>query len=279
MDGTIKGKLLWVLVIAALILGGSSISLFIMMVSQDAMDKEVVMNRVPDAGAIAGADNSIPSFQVNESGETYGTGYGLHDDYPDLTAAIGIDGTAGYVRTADLFRYSSPANPEEALFFEQEKLRLAEETRARGILLYNYTIPLYEADGRTVIGEFGVGSQYTPGSNADNIENSNENDTDSSLLGVESVSIRYSDSIRTEFTMRVGERVPLNVRIEPLGLNISGDDIMWWASSNRNVMHAIPNYPDSTNVTVIAIAVGDAVLTVNVDGVIAECLIRVREPR
>jgi hypothetical protein len=65
---------------------------------------------------------------------------------PDLISAVGVDGTKGYVKKVDLYE-EMPKTPEEAL--ERQRLR-AENTRR---------IPLYNADGRTVIGQFIAGNR------------------------------------------------------------------------------------------------------------------------
>ena len=91
---------------------------------------------------------------------------------------------------------------------------------------------------------------------------------------VREVTIRYSGALRTEFTARVGERVPLSVRIDPLGIEAD----ITWASSNRNVFEVVPNI-DGTQAMVTAIAIGTETLTVTVGGVTAECTVRVRAPR
>nr|WP_281054652.1 M56 family metallopeptidase [Thermosediminibacter oceani] len=83
-------------------------------------------------------------YQVNEYGETYGPAIYAEflGEEPDLIAAIGIDGTFGYVRSSDL-KTPDPRTPEEAVAQNKLGARL---------------IPLYDKDGRTVIGQFKVGS-------------------------------------------------------------------------------------------------------------------------
>ena len=56
---------------------------------------------------------------------------------PSLIKARGTDGTIGYVREADL-EGEIPSSPEEALMQEST----------------NRSIPLYDKDGSTIIGEF-----------------------------------------------------------------------------------------------------------------------------
>ncbi len=83
------------------------------------------------------------SYPVNENGQTYGPNYGDHSiEDPDLIAAIGIDGTNGYVLASDLI--STPSTPVEAI--EQQK------NRKSPIFIH-----LYDKDGRTVVGKFQVG--------------------------------------------------------------------------------------------------------------------------
>ncbi|WP_422446433.1 M56 family metallopeptidase [Thermoanaerobacterium sp. DL9XJH110] len=83
-------------------------------------------------------------YQVNEYGETYGSNEyaDIVGEEPDLVAAIGIDGTHGYVRFSDLEPFPPPRTPEEAVAQNNPGVRI---------------IPLYDKDGRTVIGQFQVG--------------------------------------------------------------------------------------------------------------------------
>gem|GEM_PF-4669256 len=84
--------------------------------------------------------------RVNQDGQTYGTAYDpVPENMPDLIEAVGVDGTVGYIKKTDIFI----SLPEST----QEHLELLEQRRAQGA----YTIPLYDSDGVTVIGEFPVG--------------------------------------------------------------------------------------------------------------------------
>ncbi|WP_422446435.1 peptidase [Thermoanaerobacterium sp. DL9XJH110] len=87
-------------------------------------------------------DISNYRYQVNEYGETYGSNAyaDILGEEPDLVAAIGIDGTHGYVRSSDLDS-PSPRTPEEAIAQNN---------------LGDKLIPLYDKDGRTVIGQFKI---------------------------------------------------------------------------------------------------------------------------
>ncbi|GGH65433.1 hypothetical protein GCM10008014_44800 [Paenibacillus silvae] len=81
-------------------------------------------------------------YPVNESGQTYGKSL---DPLvaPDLVFAKGVDGKTGYVLSSDLIG-SDPATPEEAV-----KRQLEQEQG-------NQLIPLYDKDGKTVIGQFEI---------------------------------------------------------------------------------------------------------------------------
>ncbi|MGI6650023.1 MAG: hypothetical protein ACOX5W_13565 [Bacillota bacterium] len=85
-------------------------------------------------------------YKVNKNGQTYGSGLDAisPDDEPDLILAMGVDGvTVGYVYSKDLDG-EDPTSEKECL--EMTKKSLA-----------GFTIPLYDVDGETVIGEFQVG--------------------------------------------------------------------------------------------------------------------------
>ncbi len=86
-------------------------------------------------------------FKTNQDGQTYGSLEGhTIEDAPNLISARGIDGTIGYVKGTDVFE-PTPSSPEEAVKRQLEK-------EARGL----YTVPLYDSDGKTVIGEFMMGT-------------------------------------------------------------------------------------------------------------------------
>lgn len=80
--------------------------------------------------------------KTNENGQTYGTIMDATSmvDCADLLAAIGEDGTEGFVLASDLWG-ESPSSPEEALAKNKEAWKSRE-------------IPLYSSDGKEVIGKF-----------------------------------------------------------------------------------------------------------------------------
>jgi len=85
-----------------------------------------------------------PVFPRNENDQTYGSNAFVNspDQEPDLVSAVGVDGTKGYVRSEDL-NGEMPKTPEEAIA-HNKKLKAERK------------IPLYDVDGKTVIGEFKI---------------------------------------------------------------------------------------------------------------------------
>jgi len=85
-------------------------------------------------------------WPVNAQGQTYGSSAGAASapDEPDLVLAQATNGRVGYVLATDL-EGPMPASPEEALAWQAAS---AGKTRV---------IPVYLADGVTIIGEFQVG--------------------------------------------------------------------------------------------------------------------------
>lgn len=96
-------------------------------------------------------------YSVNKNGQTYGSVNpyaAVPQEGPELIAAIGIDGTEGYIYEEDL-NGEQPSNPEEAQVY-MENLKRAAARAARSNEKYSRYIPLYDSDGVTVIGEFGI---------------------------------------------------------------------------------------------------------------------------
>jgi len=90
--------------------------------------------------------------------------------------------------------------------------------------------------------------------------------------GVRSVSINYGGNAVVDFTTNVGDTTPLTVRAEPVG---SGNEIIW-TSSNNSIFEVTATSATGTRATVTAKSRGSAYLTVSVDGIMAECIVRVR---
>jgi len=88
--------------------------------------------------------------------------------------------------------------------------------------------------------------------------------------------IMYADRPVTDFTMEVGEKVPLSVRIEPVGAE---GDILWH-SSDPEILDIVLSKTTGSVVIVTAKDRGTVTLSVSVDGVeVAECNVRIRHGR
>ena len=84
------------------------------------------------------------AWGVNAKGETFGVQRGGKS--PDLIAVVTTDGEQGYAYVKDLDgRWTVPTSPADALA-QQE----ADEGQSR-------SVPVYESDGETIIGEYTVG--------------------------------------------------------------------------------------------------------------------------
>jgi len=86
-----------------------------------------------------------PTYPVNAHGETYGSvaSAARPEHEPDLARAVGDDGQIGYLRRQDLAPPSF-TSPEEALAWQRGPGSRPEK------------IPLFAADGRTVLGTFTI---------------------------------------------------------------------------------------------------------------------------
>lgn len=98
-------------------------------------------------------------YRINENGQTYGSidptlKNPAEQEPPQLIAAIGVDGTNGYVKLDDINK-NKPTNPDEAVRYMEELEAAVEKARNSGSE-YLELIPLYDSDGETIIGEFGI---------------------------------------------------------------------------------------------------------------------------
>jgi len=90
-------------------------------------------------------------------------------------------------------------------------------------------------------------------------------------LEVVSVTITYDGNPRTEFTAKIGEVVPLRVRVEPPGIEVDID----WSSSDEEVFDVVPVDIGRVGVNVTGKGEGTATLTVVVGNMEATCTVRV----
>jgi hypothetical protein len=83
----------------------------------------------------------IPNYPKNANGQTYGSGMEASslETEPDLMRAYGVDGTVGYVKSKDVIG---------------EMPKSLEEAAALMAVQGDRVIPLYDVDGKKVIGEF-----------------------------------------------------------------------------------------------------------------------------
>ena len=88
----------------------------------------------------------VTSWEVNANGDTYGVMN--YQGEPDLQAVVATNGQLGYAYTRDLNAAGGPPprNPQEAA------------TRTPG----SVSIPVYQSDGKTVVGSFIVGGGGDP---------------------------------------------------------------------------------------------------------------------
>ena len=78
---------------------------------------------------------------MNDIGLTYGGTYPNVDILPDLLSVTNEDGVSGYIYIKEIFN-KMPNNPQEAAEIGYE---------------FTCTVPIYDVDGKTVLGEFHFG--------------------------------------------------------------------------------------------------------------------------
>ena len=110
----------------------------------------ITSSSADDNGKISKTIDTIRGyFKTNDNGETYGTYIDKGDseyEEPDLMAVIGVNDVEGYVKKVDLYdEENQPNNPEEAIAYMEKR----EKEGPR-------LIPVYEKDGKTVIGEYRI---------------------------------------------------------------------------------------------------------------------------
>lgn len=112
----------------------------------------------------ANAESVRTKYELNKQGQTYGNFDPRvppsEQELPQLIAAIGIDGTEGYVYADDLHG-DQPKNEKEANEYMQ-RLEAEVENAKKSNSAYLRCIPLYLEDGKTIIGEFGISIPVMP---------------------------------------------------------------------------------------------------------------------
>jgi len=127
----------------------SFVLVFVLLLSATVVSASAKYGESSTPEDVNSSQSTIEGIQVNSSGETFGSELAAtsYEDRPDLIAATGVDGTEGYVRKTDLDG-EMPSSPEEAV-------------RMMNSPEYLYTarvVPLYDSEGKKVIGEFEIGS-------------------------------------------------------------------------------------------------------------------------
>lgn len=103
----------------------------------------------PAVPSVPGPGHGYP---LNSHGQSYGSAADApaRGGEPDLIAAIASNGKRGYVKRIDM-ESPRPKNPEEAV-----ALTKANEGKTK-------TVPVYDQEGQTVIGEFVMGGGTSSG--------------------------------------------------------------------------------------------------------------------
>ena len=98
-----------------------------------------------------------------------------------------------------------------------------------------------------------------------------ETDPPLAPLVVTSLTITYDGSKKEEFTAKVGETVPLRVKVEPPGVEV---DIVW-SSSDEEVFSVVSVELNNVGVNVTGVGVGNGILTVSAGGIEQTCKVYV----
>ncbi|QNR65163.1 hypothetical protein IAQ67_14700 [Paenibacillus peoriae] len=118
-----------------------ALSIFVIILTVSSSNLNADSN--PSTNSKSTVEVNSHNYSVNKQGQTYGHGpypSGTQQE-PDLVKAEGENGVTGYVKSSDLA--NSATTPEEAIASQKSIKDVGYKS-----------IPLYDADGKTVIGEF-----------------------------------------------------------------------------------------------------------------------------
>lgn len=109
------------------------------------VDEKTIIGSI-SSSALNQNPRETPNFPKNKYGQTYGSDSDAtsYETRPDLISAFGVNGTLGYVLKKDLYG-ELPKTPEEALAIQKNRPAGGRD------------IPLYDVDGKTIIGVFHIG--------------------------------------------------------------------------------------------------------------------------
>ena len=131
---------------------------------------------------------------------------------------------------------------------------------------------------RAVLEAMGYDVDYDPVNRAALI-NTQENGGGTENQEIDSVAITYDGIMRQDITLRVGEIVPLGIRIEPVGAECGGE-IDWTYDrvvGEEIVIIEVDTDSNGLRFIVTGISPGISTLQVSVGGVGAYCILRVVE--
>ena len=84
------------------------------------------------------------------------------------------------------------------------------------------------------------------------------------------LAITYANKATDDFTVKIGEKVPLRAKMEPVGI----DEPVIWTSSNTSVFQVVKDNPEGTSATVTGVGAGTATLTISIGGREATSIVR-----
>jgi len=310
MKKQFKGNLLMIIIVAMFILGSTAILSFLIAMSQNDLDNEVVIksndSSIASAGNDTGDDDNdmiaeqsfpdhtvsypvipdIPHFPVNEYGQTYGSEPVLINDYivyPELIYTTGLDGIVGYVSITDLdytyFGHERPGSPEEFLMYMRLLQARDKVMRIRESEKIN-AIALYAVDGRTVLGEFGI-SSFPPEYLSRvlwQVDFNNDGFPETIIVGF----VDHGAEMKIyDVTIKTGESVELHVLFDDAPECIKYGDIIW-SASEEGAVRVVPSEINPNAVTITAgrnFNRGGIILKAQYDDITAECIVRIRDVR
>ena len=154
-------------------------------------------------------------------------------------------------------------------------LILAVFTVAAGVLLF--TTPV-DADARDIPDDPAIS---TPDDDIDSVQGIHPEPSPEPVvtpepepiapLEITSVTITYSGNPRDNFTAKIGEMVPLRVRVEPPGVDFRAE----WSSSNEDVFQVVAVDVRHEGAEVTGIGEGTGTLTVTVGDIEVTCIVYV----
>lgn len=96
-------------------------------------------------------NQTVTDWATNEHGESYGIQNASGS--PDLIAVIATNGKPGYARSTDL--HEANGTKAARTFASSEEALAWQETHQEAVS----SVPVYETDGRTLVGDFDIGSR------------------------------------------------------------------------------------------------------------------------